>query len=103
MVHEIQIRVTLKEEKIEDILPKKVSKKLKIPFAKTASYLDLSKNLGKPKSVRAVANANGANAMSIIVPCHRIIGSNGSLKGYAGGLDIKDFLLKHEGDFKWNI
>ncbi len=70
-----------------------------IPFAQTASYQDLAYRLKKPKAVRAVANANGANALSIIVPCHRIIGSNGSLTGYAGGLDIKEFLLNHERQF----
>lgn len=68
-----------------------------IPFGKTASYLDLSRNLGNPDALRAVASANGANAMSILIPCHRIIGSDGSLVGYAGGLDAKKKLLILEG------
>ncbi|MDA8596621.1 methylated-DNA--[protein]-cysteine S-methyltransferase [Flavobacteriaceae bacterium] len=70
-----------------------------IPFGKTRSYLDLSNELGNPKAIRAVASANGANAISIIVPCHRIIGSDGSLVGYAGGLAAKRRLLSLEGAF----
>ena len=69
---------------------------LKIPYGTTASYLELSKSIGNEKAVRAVANANGANAIGIIVPCHRIIGSNGELTGYAGGLDKKKKLLELE-------
>ena len=69
---------------------------LKIPYAKTASYLELSKTIGNEKAVRAVANANGANAIGIIIPCHRIIGSNGELTGYAGGLVLKKRLLELE-------
>ena len=69
---------------------------LKIPFGKTISYKDLSLKLGNLKAIRAVAAANGANPVSIIVPCHRIIGSNGSLTGYAGGLWRKKWLLEHE-------
>jgi len=69
---------------------------LQIPFGKTASYLDLAKNIKNEKAVRAVANANGANAISILIPCHRIIGSDGSLTGYAGGLDAKQKLLELE-------
>lgn len=69
---------------------------LKIPYGKTASYLQLAKNIENEKAVRAVANANGANAIAIIVPCHRIIGSDGSLTGYAGGIDIKKKLLEIE-------
>lgn len=70
---------------------------LKIPFGKTLSYLDLSLQLGDKKAIRAVAAANGANAISILVPCHRIIGSNGELTGYAGGLSAKKKLLQLEG------
>jgi len=70
---------------------------LKIPYGKTESYLGLSKILGNEKAVRAVASANGANSISIIVPCHRIIGSNGDLVGYAGGLNVKKKLLRLEG------
>jgi methylated-DNA-[protein]-cysteine S-methyltransferase len=66
---------------------------LKIPFGKTETYLGLSKILGNPKAIRAVATANGANAISILVPCHRIIGTNGDLVGYAGGLPAKKKLL----------
>lgn len=69
---------------------------IKIPLGKTASYLELSKLLGNEKAIRAVAAANGANAISIIVPCHRIIGSDGDLVGYAGGLSAKKALLKLE-------
>jgi methylated-DNA-[protein]-cysteine S-methyltransferase len=69
---------------------------LKIPFGETESYLGLSKKLGNEKAIRAVATANGANAISIIIPCHRIIGSDNSLVGYAGGLTAKKKLLEHE-------
>lgn len=69
---------------------------LKIPFGKTTSYLDLSKKLGDVKAIRAVASANGKNPLWIVVPCHRVIGSDGSLTGYAGGLWRKQWLLEHE-------
>lgn len=69
---------------------------LKIPFGKTVSYLDLSKKLGDIKAIRAVASANGKNPIWIIVPCHRVIGSDGNLTGYAGGLHRKQWLLEHE-------
>lgn len=69
---------------------------IEIPFATTASYLDLAKSIGNEKAVRAVATAVGANAISLLIPCHRIIGSDGSLTGYAGGLDTKKKLLKLE-------
>lgn len=68
-----------------------------ISYGKTESYLNLSKKLGNEKAIRAVAAANGANAISIIVPCHRIIGSNRELTGYAGGLKAKKSLLELEG------
>lgn len=71
-----------------------------IPFGETNSYLGLSKDLNNEKAIRAVATANGANAISIIVPCHRIIGSDGKLVGYAGGLSAKKKLLELEGS--WN-
>ncbi|GMQ30902.1 methylated-DNA--[protein]-cysteine S-methyltransferase [Algoriphagus confluentis] len=70
---------------------------LEIPFGQTASYLELSQQLGNPDAIRAVASANGANAISIVIPCHRIIGSDGSLVGYAGGLEAKKKLLLLEG------
>lgn len=69
---------------------------LKIPFGKTTSYLELSKRLGDPKAIRAVASANGKNPLWIVVPCHRVIGSDGSLTGYAGGIWRKKWLLEHE-------
>ena len=68
-----------------------------LPFGKTKSYLQLARELNNEKAVRALASANGANAISIIIPCHRIIGSNGKLVGYAGGLDTKRKLLELEG------
>lgn len=67
-----------------------------IPFGKTISYLDLSKKLGDVKAIRAVASANGKNPLWIIIPCHRVIGTDGSLTGYAGGLWRKKWLLEHE-------
>lgn len=67
-----------------------------IPFGKTLSYLELSEKLGNKLAIRAVASANGANAISIIVPCHRIIGADGNLTGYAGGLSAKKKLLELE-------
>jgi len=71
-----------------------------IPHGKTLSYLELSKQLGDVKAIRAVANANGKNPLWIIVPCHRVIGSDGSLTGYAGGLHRKQWLLEHESPYK---
>lgn len=68
----------------------------KIPYGDTISYKQLAERTGNIKAVRAVANSNRVNAFSIIVPCHRVIGSNGKLTGYAGGLDIKQFLLDLE-------
>jgi methylated-DNA-[protein]-cysteine S-methyltransferase len=69
---------------------------LEIPFGKTVSYLELSKKLGDVKAIRAVASANGKNPLWIVVPCHRVIGTDGSLTGYAGGLWRKKWLLEHE-------
>ncbi|UOK43233.1 MULTISPECIES: methylated-DNA--[protein]-cysteine S-methyltransferase [Flavobacterium] len=69
---------------------------LEIPYGKTTSYLELSKKLGDVKAIRAVASANGKNPLWIVVPCHRVIGSDGSLTGYAGGLWRKKWLLDHE-------
>ncbi|TRX61677.1 methylated-DNA--[protein]-cysteine S-methyltransferase [Carboxylicivirga sp. M1479] len=69
---------------------------LKVQYGHTQTYLQLSKQLNNTKAIRAVASANGANAISIIVPCHRIIGSNGKLIGYAGGLQAKKKLLELE-------
>lgn len=71
-----------------------------IPYGKTVSYLELSKTLGDIKAIRAVAAANGKNPLWIVVPCHRVIGSDGSLTGYAGGLHRKKWLLDHESPYK---
>lgn len=69
---------------------------LKIPFGKTVTYKEVALKLGDVKAVRAVGTANGANPVSIIIPCHRVIGSDGSLTGYAGGLWRKKWLLEFE-------
>lgn len=72
---------------------------LTIPYGETISYGDMARRIGMPKAVRAVANANGANAISIFAPCHRVIGSDGSLTGYGGGLAAKKMLLELEKSF----
>jgi len=77
------------QQKVWDLL-------LQIPFGKTISYNELSRQYGDLKAIRAVASANGRNNLAIIVPCHRVIGSNQSLTGYAGGLWRKKWLLEHE-------
>jgi methylated-DNA-[protein]-cysteine S-methyltransferase len=69
----------------------------RIPAGTTISYAELAKRIGDPAAVRAVGTANGANPVAVIVPCHRVIGSNGRLTGYGGGLDRKQWLLEHEG------
>lgn len=71
-----------------------------IPYGKTISYLELSRRFGDEKAIRAVAAANGKNPLWIIIPCHRVIGSDGSLTGYAGGLHRKKWLLNHESPSK---
>lgn len=68
-----------------------------VPYGTTLSYLDLSRRMGDEKAIRAVAAANGRNPLWIVVPCHRIIGADGSLTGYAGGIWRKQWLLEHEG------
>lgn len=72
---------------------------LKIPYGETKSYQSQAISVGNPKSYRAVANANGANRLSIIIPCHRIINANGNLGGYGGGIERKEWLLQHEQKF----
>ena len=69
---------------------------LNIPYGKTTSYLKLAQQLGDEKSIRAVASANGKNPIAIIIPCHRVIGSQGEMVGYAGGIKRKEWLLAHE-------
>lgn len=73
---------------------------LKIPYGKTTNYLLQSKKLGDAKAIRAVATANGKNPLLIIIPCHRVIGSDGALTGYAGGIWRKKWLLNHENPIK---
>jgi methylated-DNA-[protein]-cysteine S-methyltransferase len=75
----------------------------RIPYAETGSYKDIAVSIGNEKAVRAVGTANGKNKLSIVIPCHRIIGSNGKLTGYAGGLWRKEWLLQHERTFCKNI
>jgi methylated-DNA-[protein]-cysteine S-methyltransferase len=76
---------------------KKVWRALKeIPFGKTRSYVDLAKTIGSPKAFRAVGAANGKNPLSIVIPCHRVIGTDGTLTGFAGGLETKASLLTFE-------
>ena len=70
---------------------------LEIPFGETRSYSDIARRIGRPKAVRAVGAANGRNPISIVAPCHRVIGASGKLTGFAGGLDNKALLLKLEG------
>lgn len=69
---------------------------LRIPYGETCSYGDIARKIGRPAAVRAVGAANGRNPIPIIVPCHRVIGANGSLTGYGGGLPAKRWLLEHE-------
>jgi methylated-DNA-[protein]-cysteine S-methyltransferase len=68
----------------------------RIPYGKTSTYGDIARDIGNPKAVRAVGAAIGQNPHSIIVPCHRVVGANGALTGFAGGLDRKQYLLEHE-------
>lgn len=70
-----------------------------IPFGETRSYGQIATTLGRPKASRAIGAANGNNPIPIILPCHRVIGANGSLTGFGGGLPVKEFLLRHEGAF----
>jgi len=74
----------------------------KIPYGNVASYQDIANAIGKPNACRAVGGANGKNPISIIIPCHRIIGSDGRLTGYGGGLWRKEWLLKHEREYHTN-
>ena len=76
---------------------------MQIPYGKTISYLELSKRIGNVKAIRAVGTSNGKNKMCIIVPCHRVIGSNGTLVGYGGDLWRKKWLLEHEAKFEFGV
>ena len=71
-----------------------------IPYGQSTSYLSIAQRVGNPKGSRAVGRANGNNPISIVIPCHRVIGSNGALTGYAGGLSRKKWLLEHEGNWQ---
>jgi len=83
------------------VFQKRVWKQLQeIPFGKNRSYQQMANTLGDPKVIRAAASANGKNPIAIIIPCHRVIGSDGSLTGYAGGLHRKKWLLAHESPVK---
>ena len=73
---------------------------LNIPYGATTSYKEIAQSIGKPKAVRAVAEAIGANGISILIPCHRVVGSDNSLTGYAGGLEAKKMLLQIEAQIK---
>lgn len=70
---------------------------LDVPYGDTISYAELARRIGRPAAVRAVGAANGANPIPVIIPCHRVIGSNGTLTGYGGGIERKQWLLAHEG------
>jgi methylated-DNA-[protein]-cysteine S-methyltransferase len=70
---------------------------LKVPFGQMVSYQQIANAIGRPRAARAVGAANGSNPISIVVPCHRVVGSDGSLAGYGGGLWRKEWLLRHEG------
>jgi methylated-DNA-[protein]-cysteine S-methyltransferase len=87
---ELNLRGTVFQKKVWDEL-------LTIPFGSTVSYEELAIRLGDIKAIRAVGLANGMNPVAVIVPCHRVIGKNGDLTGYAGGLERKEWLLYHEG------
>ena len=94
-------QIDLKLHPIGTDFQKKVWKKLRtIPYGKTISYLELAKQLGDVKAIRAVAAANGKNPLWIVIPCHRVIGSKGDLIGYAGGLARKKWLLELESPVK---
>ncbi len=75
----------------------------RIPCGKTVSYAEQAQAIGRPKAVRAIGAANGANLVGVVIPCHRVIGANGSLTGYGGGIDRKRWLLAHEGCQKFLI
>ncbi len=79
-----------------DFMKKVLAKVMEIPYGQTATYQEIAIQIGQPKAVRAVGQANHRNPLPLIIPCHRIIGTNGRLTGYAGGLELKEFLLQLE-------
>jgi methylated-DNA-[protein]-cysteine S-methyltransferase len=92
-----RLKFTIKLDPIGTKFQKQVWSELKnIPYGKTLSYGEIALKIGNPKASRAVGAANGKNPLSIILPCHRVIGSSGKLTGFAGGLDVKSFLLDLE-------
>jgi methylated-DNA-[protein]-cysteine S-methyltransferase len=90
----VEMNGTLFQQRVWDALRR-------VAAGKTASYIGIARAIGAPASVRAVGAANGANPVAVIVPCHRIIGANGSLTGYGGGLARKEWLLRHERATGW--
>ncbi|GLR17941.1 methylated-DNA--[protein]-cysteine S-methyltransferase [Portibacter lacus] len=90
-------------ESWSDFYKKVWAELVNIPFGRTVSYLDIAKKLGDPKSTRAVGMANGKNPIAIIVPCHRVIGSDGSLTGYAYGTEVKRKLLALENPKEYSV
>ena len=92
--HEFDLPIDVKGTEFQTSVWKALQR---IPYGQTVSYLDIAKHIGNPKAVRAVGLANGKNPIAIVVPCHRVIGSNKTLTGYAGGLARKQFLLNLEG------
>jgi len=74
-------------------------KLIEIPYGETTSYIDIAKKINNPKASRAIGNANNKNHIPVIIPCHRVIGKNGKMVGYAGGLSKKEWLLNHEQRF----
>nr|CAA6825906.1 MAG: Methylated-DNA--protein-cysteine methyltransferase (EC [uncultured Thiotrichaceae bacterium] len=89
--------LTLDQQRGTDFQRSVWERLLEIPYGEQRAYRDIAEALNNPKAVRAVGAANGRNPIAIIVPCHRVIGSNGTLTGYASGLERKAWLLKHEG------
>lgn len=95
-----QFDINLHIDEAENSFHREVWEELKkIPFGCTRSYTEIAQRIGRPKACRAVGQANNRNPISIVIPCHRVIGANGSLTGFGGGLETKDFLLRHEGVF----
>jgi methylated-DNA-[protein]-cysteine S-methyltransferase len=92
--HEFDLPIDVKGTEFQTSVWKALQR---IPYGQTVSYLDIAKHIGNPKAVRAVGLANGKNPIAIVIPCHRVIGSNKTLTGYAGGLARKQFLLNLEG------